>query len=263
MATAINAVAGQTGVQATANATVVTGTAGLTAVNVDGVTNQIWVDGVNIGPVNILANDSDGALQKAINQTTNQTGVAATVDMNGKLVLTAKDGRNITVKVVNAGAGTIGATNLGMAAADGANWTSSGNYTLVSDSSFSVTGNAPGKAGLSALTTAVDLTTSINTVSLTTQANATQAIIKTDYALRQVNSIRADLGAVTNRLEVTVSNLTTISENLAASDSRIRDADFAYETAQLTKNQILQQAGVAILAQANTTPQAALTLLKQ
>jgi len=262
MANAINIMTGQTGVEATANATTVTGTSAITAVNVNGTTDQIWIDGVNIGPVNILGDDSDGALRKAINQITNQTGVAATVDTSGKLVLTAKDARNVTVKVVNAGAGTIGATNLGMASADGADWTSTGTYTLVSDESFSVTGNAPGKAGLTALTTAVDLSTAINTVSVTTHANATQALIRTDYALRQVNNIRADLGAITNRLEVTVANLTTISENLAASDSRIRDADFAYETAVLTKNQILQQAGVAILAQANMTPQAALQLLK-
>ena len=86
-------------------------------------------------------------------------------------------------------------------------------------------------------------------------------ITRLDAALRQLSNERSSVGAYVNRLESTVSNLRTISENLVASDSRIRDADFAAETALLTKAQILQQAGVAILAQANLNPQTALTLL--
>ena len=96
---------------------------------------------------------------------------------------------------------------------------------------------------------------------LSTNALAGAAITSVDAALDTLNTERADLGAKINRLESTVSNLMTVSENLAASDSRIRDADFASETATLTKAQILQQAGTAILAQANVTPQAALSLL--
>ena len=82
-----------------------------------------------------------------------------------------------------------------------------------------------------------------------------------DLALEDVNIARADLGALHNGLDSTINNLSTTSENLSASMSRILDADFAAETAQLSKSQIIQQAGVSILAQANQQPQIALSLL--
>ena len=82
-----------------------------------------------------------------------------------------------------------------------------------------------------------------------------------DLALEDVSSGRAKLGALQNRLESTINNLSTTSENLSASRSRIFDADFAAETAQLSRNQIIQQVGVSILAQANQQPQIALALL--
>ncbi|MSP71111.1 MAG: flagellin, partial [Myxococcales bacterium] len=82
-----------------------------------------------------------------------------------------------------------------------------------------------------------------------------------DVAIGQVSSIRGNLGAVQNRLESTTNNLTATSENLSAARSRILDADFASETAQFSRNQIIQQAGVSILAQANQQPQVALSLL--
>jgi len=80
-------------------------------------------------------------------------------------------------------------------------------------------------------------------------------------AISQVSSIRADLGAIQNRMESTIRNLQTGSENLSAAKSRIKDADFAHETAEFAKSQILQQAGVSILAQANGAPNIALSLL--
>ena len=82
-----------------------------------------------------------------------------------------------------------------------------------------------------------------------------------DGALAQIDTQRAQLGAVQNRLDSTISNLQNVSENASGSRSRIRDTDFAIETATMTKNQILQQAGTSILAQANQLPQAALSLL--
>jgi flagellin len=83
-----------------------------------------------------------------------------------------------------------------------------------------------------------------------------------DSALSALNAARADLGAYQNRFSSTVSNLQTASENLSASRSRIMDADFAAETASLSRNQVLQQAGTAMLAQANAMPQSVLTLLR-
>ena len=102
---------------------------------------------------------------------------------------------------------------------------------------------------------------SVNAVDISTRDNALVALDIVDLALEDVSSQRAKLGALQNRLESTINNLSTTSENLSASRSRILDADFASETAELSRNQIIQQAGVSILAQANQQPQIALSLL--
>ncbi|MDO8931569.1 MAG: flagellin [Rhodocyclaceae bacterium] len=103
---------------------------------------------------------------------------------------------------------------------------------------------------------------SIAGVDVSSVAGANNAVSVIDAALTQVNSIRSALGAVQNRMQTTISNLTAGSENITAARSRIQDADFAQETANLTRSQILQQAGVAMLAQANQLPQMVLSLLK-
>ena len=82
-----------------------------------------------------------------------------------------------------------------------------------------------------------------------------------DAAISNIDAKRADLGAIQNRFQSTIRNLSNISENVSAARSRIRDTDFATETAELTRNQILQQASTTILSQANQRPQAALSLL--
>ncbi len=94
-----------------------------------------------------------------------------------------------------------------------------------------------------------------------TREGANTAISSVDAALAQIDTIRGDLGAVQNRFESTIANLSNVSENLSAARSRILDADIAMETSAMTKNNILQQAGVSILAQANQAPQLALSLL--
>jgi flagellin len=101
----------------------------------------------------------------------------------------------------------------------------------------------------------------IDTVDLTTVEGAQSAINVIDGALAKIDRNRATLGAVQNRLNSTINNLSSVAENSSAARSRIRDTDFATETAELTRNQILQQAGTTILAQANQLPQAALSLL--
>lgn len=98
-------------------------------------------------------------------------------------------------------------------------------------------------------------------LNVNTQTAAQSAITSIDKAIAKIDSTRADLGAVQNRFEHTISNLANVQENVSASRSRIRDTDFATETAAMTRNQILQQAGTSILAQANQLPQAALSLL--
>ncbi|MFZ7319401.1 flagellin [Comamonas jiangduensis] len=104
--------------------------------------------------------------------------------------------------------------------------------------------------------------TGFKDLSVETAEQADNAILAMDAALKTVNSARADLGAIQNRFESVVSNLATTSENLTASRSRIQDADFATETANLSSAQVLQQAGTAMLAQANQLPQNVLSLLR-
>jgi len=256
MAAAVNSVSGTTSVSATVNATTKTGNVAVAGGGILG--GGMVVNGVNVGAVTVLVNDSDSALRNAINAKSNQTGVVATLDSSNKLVLTASDGRNISF----AGSTQAFAATVGYSTIADSTGTFTGTYTLTSDATFTIAGAAPLKAGLTAGSVAVDANQAVNNVDVTTSSGAASAITRVDNALRQVSAQRSSLGAYTNRLQSTVSNLSTVSENLSAADSRIRDADFATETAALTKAQILQQAGTAILAQANTLPQAVLSLLK-
>ena len=102
----------------------------------------------------------------------------------------------------------------------------------------------------------------VSSISIATADGAQAAIDILDGAIQQINSIRADLGAVQNRFESTIANLEVSVENFSAARSRIQDADFAAETAELSRTQILQQAGLAMLSQANAAPQNVLALLQ-
>jgi flagellin len=103
---------------------------------------------------------------------------------------------------------------------------------------------------------------SLNDADVTDVRNANEMIVRVDGALDTVNELRGQLGAVQNRFESTIANLSTSVENLSASNSRILDADFAAETANLAKSQVLQQAGISVLSQANARPQQVLSLLQ-
>ena len=104
--------------------------------------------------------------------------------------------------------------------------------------------------------------TFVDATNISTQANANSAITVIDLAISDIDTIRGDLGAAQNRMESTIANLKNVAENLSAARSRILDADIAQETSEMTKASILQQAGVSVLAQANQTPQLALSLLQ-
>ena len=136
-----------------------------------------------------------------------------------------------------------------------------GTITYISDKNFTFGGTSAQltAAGLQNSSTALS---AIDALDISTVTGSNSAISIVDGALAQVNSIRADLGALQNRFSSTVNNLQTTSENLSAARSRILDTDFAVETANLTRTQILQQAGTAILAQANALPQNVLALLQ-
>jgi len=211
------------------------------------------------------------SIASAINEKSGSTGVSAALNDAGKLVLTDESGKDIKIaNFVSAGDvvvngmeydGTVGATSTTLT---GATTTTDsavivGSIRLNSTESFAVTS---GDVTLGAVTTAVaSSSVSVDTVDLGTQTGAQNALDIIDGAIAQIDSQRSTLGAIQNRFGHTISNLANIQENVSASRSRIQDTDFAVETAQMTKNQILQQAGTSILAQANQLPQAALSLI--
>ncbi len=137
------------------------------------------------------------------------------------------------------------------------NYVTSGYLVLDSDKSFGVDAN-----GGTAMVDASSTLRKVSDLSVLTAASSTDTLRTVDAALSFINGERAKLGALQNRFQSVVANLNTSSENLTASRSRIRDADYAKETAELTRTQILQQAGTAMLAQANQIPGNVLSLLR-
>ena len=180
--------------------------------------------------------DRSTALANAINAKTHETGVTASL-IEGKLQLTSKD-KDFTIKSDLSADALLKAT--GLAAVDTSSSTAAG--VVKFDKGTATEGFA-----------ALDIS-SVN--------GADNAILAMDAALNSINSARADLGAIQNRFTSVVANLNTSSENMSAARSRIRDVDYASETAELTRNQILQQAGTAMLAQANQSSQNVLSLLR-
>lgn len=127
---------------------------------------------------------------------------------------------------------------------------------------FQVGANSGDTITLDAITDATTATLGVDAVDIGDGGDPAAALGLVDTALDTINSARATLGAVQNRFESTIANLQTAAENMSAARSRIQDADFAAETAELTRTQILQQAGMAMVAQANAAPQNVLTLLQ-
>jgi len=253
IAQAINS--SQATVQAKANATTVAGAAptGFAAI----AAGSVQINGVDIGAVAAggTAVVQGANVAAAINAVSAASGVTATADATtGAITLTASDGRNIAVTGTQ--------TNTGLT-----NATTNGTLSLatngVNPQAITVGGTAPASAGLTTGTTASAMTgTAVALVDISTVAGANTALTTIDSALQTIDSTRAALGAVQNRFSATIENLQTASENLSASRSRIQDADFAAETANLSRAQVLQQAGTAMVAQANQMPQLVLQLLK-
>jgi flagellin len=193
---------------------------------------DVTINGVALGAVSANTNAADraAALASAINAKGSATGVYATVMSSspGQITLT--------------NSGSVSATPNILIALGGAASTAS--------------------TGLTAATTTPVTATGFAALDISSAGGSDTAITQMDAALQAVNTGRAVLGALQNRFSSVVSNLQTASENLSASRSRIQDTDFAAETANLTRAQILQQAGTAMLAQANSLPQTVLTLLK-
>ena len=189
-----------------------------------GAVSGLTINGATIDSVDTGSAEGNAkALAAEINEKMDQTGVYAKVDTDKITLVSFKDGKDLVVS------GTV--TNTGL------------------------TANTTAASGATATTVAGLTVASVE--------GAQKALSIVDEALTKVNSSRADMGAIQNRFTSTIANLNTTSENLSASRSRIRDTDYAKETAELTRTQILQQAGTAMLAQANTSTQNVLSLLQQ
>jgi len=221
-------------------------------------TGTITINGVTTASITTTADaaTSRAAVVKGINDISAATGVTAVED-SGVVKLSAADGRNITHSFTTL---TSAATGVGAAATTESTYKVT--YTGVSGGKLDIAGTVA-NSGLTVATNTVALAgTAIANVDISDVAGANTALAAIDAALTSINSSRAALGAVQNRFASTIDNLMTTSENLTASRSRIMDADFAAETANLSRAQILQQAGTAMVAQANQLPQGVLALLR-
>ena len=260
-----------TGVKAFAltDATATFSTAGAYVVNLQ--SNNAEATQVAFTISDTKGNDGLVGAITAFNDIASKTGVTARINEDATgIVLSNASGNNITVSEVagnnNAGNFNIGGSAIRSGAESAAadpDTTSgtviTGQVTFDSDKSFSVSGDAGETVNN---TTEASMLNAVAKMDIGSVAGANLALATVDAALNTVNSQRADFGAIQSRFGSTIANLATNSENLSAARSRIRDADFAKETAELTRNQILQQAGTAMLAQANVAPQNVLTLLQ-
>jgi flagellin len=258
-AAAINQ-AGVVGLTATASTTV----AATTASGVTGGTGDSYalnINGVDVfGSGGTAASLSQTDLQTAINAVSAQTGVtASTSAATGKLQLTAADGSNIVIKEALTGS-TGGVGIAGTTGADGL--TVQGQLSLSASSAITVGGSAATAVGLTNNSVIAASTGVLSTANVLTVAAANSTIQSVDSALATVSAFQSQLGAIQNRFTAAVSNLTSTSQNLTQSRSTIQDANFAQETANLTQGQVLEQAGISVLAQANQEPQLILKLLQ-
>lgn len=240
------------------------------------------LQGMNSTPIQISATvtaDDLTALTQAINNQSGSTGIIATLSGNKKsMTLSQADGYDIKIGDFTH-SGNQATDTITVTGNEGARVTLAGNTGSTTDSTviggevsfystgnFNISSNLDNAAGslfnsASGVANASELS-SVDTVNIATVEGASEAIKIIDGAISQIDNLRGSLGAIQNRFESTISNLQNVSENLSAARSRILDADIAQETSRMTKNNILQQAGVSILTQANQTPQLALQLLQ-
>ncbi|MCK9990652.1 MAG: flagellin [Rugosibacter sp.] len=281
-ANAINA-AGVSGLTVTATNNVEFGIASATSAGGAG-TYSLKINGQDIFSAAVVAAPITAQqITDAINSYQSTTGVTASLS-GGNLRLSAADGRDIAIGQTVGGdtaggiaAGTGGSTTVNGveyrdgqigAAADAtknsavAAAVNGGTLTMTANENIIITGDGDVMGFAAANTTIAKDTNTISTSNVKTVAAANNAIYRIDAALTAVTNLRSTFGSIQNRFDSVISNLATTSENLSASRSRIQDADFAAETANLTRSQILQQAGVAMLAQANSLPNGVLTLLR-
>lgn len=250
-----SAIAKAAAINRASSSTGVTAEVGETRVNSNTVTagaSNFAINGTSIDVA--AASDAGGqvtAIVDAVNAKSGQTGVRAEALGGDKYTLVAEDGRNINISgaaLPNVTAGTTAASVTLKGAGD---INISTNTANVANTGFAVGTYGGGESGQL-----------LKDVDISTVEGANKALKAVDNALQTVSSNAADLGAIQKRFESTISNLQVTRENLSAANSRIKDADFAAETAELSRTQVLQQAGTSILAQANARPQQVLSLLQ-
>jgi flagellin len=254
----INNRSGDTKVTALKNSQTAVVDTGFIALTTAAAAQTLTLNGVTISlsTGNAAANSTFIA---TVNGFTNQTGVVAATNSVG-ITFTRGSGGTISFQETTASVG------VGDTVANSASRTFDAGFTLSVDLSQTLTVVSSATGDSIGFTSGVAATTStskaINGVSISNVSGANDAIQTIDFGLNQLNRIRGDIGAVQNRFVSAISSLSVASENLSAARSRVQDADVAQETANLTRNQILIQAGVAVLAQANQLPAVALSLLK-
>lgn len=256
---AINAISAQTGVSAFSLGNAAVGTAAADNAGTAGA-GEVTINGVQIA-----ASTDVATLVTNINAVSGQTGVTADAPTPGTdtLVLFNRTGAAISVNVTGADAATLTGFAQGTTNVDaGANGAIVLNDQLNSNTiTFSDASANEAVTGTSATTSTVS-NVAVSGQTVNTAGEANLALLAFSSAIDQVNEDRAVLGAKLNRLESTIRNVENVRENISAAQSRIQDADFAKETAKLTRAQILQQAGTAMVAQANQIPQSVLSLLQ-
>jgi flagellin len=255
-AAAFNA-AGASGLTATATTSVAdAGFLGATSAGGAG-TYSLSINGTAIfGGVVAGAGTTASAIAAQINQYSAQDGGVTASLSGGTLTLTAADGSNINVAQTKGG-DTAG----GFAIANGIY---RGSVSLTAGANITVGGTAAADlaaVGLTATTSTLSPGSTLSQQNVNTVAGANATIQSVDSALATVSAFQSQLGAIQNRFTSAVSNLTSTAQNLTQSRSTIQDADFAAETANLTQSQVLEQAGISVLSQANQQPQLILKLL--
>jgi len=245
-AVAINAVSDKTEVTAIAK-TEYTASVAVEAGTISA--GELKINGIDVGKVTLQASDADNALINAINAVSSKTNVVASHD-GGKIVLTAQDGSDIKIEATGDAANKAHLKNA----------TIEGKITLVSDHSVQLNSVAA-DIGF-AVSANLSRKNALNTIDVTTREGAEKAIRTTDAALKQIDAIRSDIGSVQNQLESTVRNISVTQVNVTAAESTIRDVDFAAESANLKKRNILAQSGVYAMSQANAAQQNVMRLLQ-
>ena len=254
---AINNQSGDTKATALKNAQTVVTDTGFIALTTAGAVQTLTLNGVTIALSTGNA-DANSTFIATVNGFSNQTGVLAATNSVG-ITFTRSSGGTVALSETSASVG------VGDTIASTASRTFNAGFTLSVDlnQTLSVVSSATGD-GLGFTTGVVSTTATskrINSLSISNVSSANDAIQTIDFGLSQLSRIRGSIGAVQNRFLSAISSLSVASENLSAARSRIQDADVAQETAELTRTQILIQAGVSVLAQANQLPSVALSLL--